>query len=88
MRHEPTAFPSPLAEKKSLLSVSSKLSVFFIQLRWAEKAKILASNTPLPGKEIKLFFSISPQILSLRFDSAPAYREQAFGINTESVILI
>ena len=49
------------AENKSHLSVSSKLSIFFIQLRWAEKAKILASNTPLPGKAIKVFFSTSPQ---------------------------
>ena len=28
------------------LSISSKLSVFFIRLRWAEKAEILAGNFP------------------------------------------
>ena len=33
---------------------------------------------PLPGKTIKLFFSTSPQALSLRFDSAAEQRGQAF----------
>ena len=35
---------------------------------------------PLPGKAIKLFFSTSPKTLSLRFDLAPAHRDQAFMI--------
>ena len=30
---------------------------------------------PLPAKAIKLSFSISPKMLSLRFDLAPVYRE-------------
>ena len=35
---------------------------------------------PLPGKAIKLFFSTSPQTLSLRFNSALLHRGRVFGI--------
>ena len=40
-----TLLPSPPAENENHLSISSKLDLL-IQLQWAEKAKILASNTP------------------------------------------
>ena len=40
-----TLFPPPPAENENHLSISSKLYLL-IQLQWAEKAKILASNTP------------------------------------------
>ena len=37
--------------------------------------KALVPMAPLPGKAIELSFSTSPKTLSLRFDSAPMYRE-------------
>ena len=40
-----TLLPSPPAENENHLSISSKLDLL-IQLQWAEKAKILASNNP------------------------------------------
>ena len=44
-RRESTMFPSPPAEKKKVKSISpNSVSICFIWLRWAEKAKILASN--------------------------------------------
>ena len=45
MRHEPTVFPSLPAEiKATYLLLPNFGSILFIQLQWAEKAKILASN--------------------------------------------
>ena len=49
LRHEFTGFPSPPAEKKSpFLFPATSVSVFFIRLQWAEKAKILASSEACP----------------------------------------
>jgi len=42
----------------------------------------------LPDKAIKLFFSISPKTLSLRFDLAPVCRGWVFDINTIRSLLL
>ena len=53
--HEPTIFPSPLAEIKAIfLFPPNSVSVFFIQLRWAEKAKILASDSNKDPEQLKI----------------------------------
>ena len=47
MRHEPTVCPSPQARIKAIyVFPPHSVSVFFIWLWWAGKAKILASNMP------------------------------------------
>ena len=43
---------------------------------------------PLPDKAIKLSFSISPKMLSLRFDLAPVYREAEFLHQQECLLFI
>ena len=43
-------------------------------------------HSPLPGKAIKLFFYVSPETLSLRFNSALVHRGEAFDIKTSGEI--